>query len=153
MPAPDCGSVPAVQAGPVPAVASFEAADPSFAAGAPFDQTAEAAAVLDRLGGGRSGGLAWDSDGAHAAGVQVALDGGVAVAAVGGDGAGYPAGTAADAVDGGDQLRGVGSGAVFEGVIEDDAVVVVADLGLVPEPRPGGRCGPCGSGGRRGRAG
>ena len=50
--APDRCSVPAVQPGAVPAVTAFEVADPSFAAGAPFDQAAEAAAVLERLARG-----------------------------------------------------------------------------------------------------
>src|SRR5690242_12592179 len=52
VPAPDRRPVPAVQAGAVPAVAAFEAADPAFAAGAPFDQLAEAAAVPGGLAGG-----------------------------------------------------------------------------------------------------
>ena len=55
--APDSGFVSAVQADAVPAVASFEVADPSFAVGAPFDQAAEAAAVLDRLAGAEA--VAW----------------------------------------------------------------------------------------------
>jgi hypothetical protein len=33
-------------------VAAFEVADPSFAAGAPFDELAETAAVLNRAAGG-----------------------------------------------------------------------------------------------------
>ena len=85
VPAPDRGSVPAVQAGAVPAVASFEVADPSFAAGSPLDQLAEAGAVLEFLAGRGGGRLAGDRDGADAKFVQVTLDGGVAVAAVGGD--------------------------------------------------------------------
>ena len=96
VPAPDRGSVPAVQAGAVPAVATFEVADPSFGAGAPLDQPAEAAAVLDCLAGWRGLGLAGDHDGAHAEGVQVAFDGGLAVAAVGGDRARHAARAAVD---------------------------------------------------------
>jgi hypothetical protein len=85
VPAPDRGSVPAVQAGAVPAVASFEVADPSFAAGSPLDQLAEAGAGLEFLAGRGGGRLAGDRDGADAKFAQVTLDGGVAVAAVGGD--------------------------------------------------------------------
>src|SRR5882757_9510883 len=83
VPAPDRRSVPAVQAGAVPAVAAFEVADPAFAAGAPLDELAEAAAVLDGLAGRGGGGLAGNRDRAHARGVQVSFDGGLAVAAVG----------------------------------------------------------------------
>jgi hypothetical protein len=43
------------------------------------------------------------------------------------------AGAAVDPLDGGRKLRAVGSGAVFDVVVEDDAVVVVGDLGFVPE--------------------
>ena len=47
VPAPDRGSVAAVEAGAVLAVAAFEAADASFAAGAPLDESAEGRAVFD----------------------------------------------------------------------------------------------------------
>src|SRR5689334_8678969 len=65
--------------------------------------------------------------------MQVTLDGCVAVAAVGGDGAGHAAGAPGDPLDGGHQLGAVGGSAVFHGVVQDDTVVVVGDLGLVPE--------------------
>ena len=51
VPAPDRCPVPAVQAGAIPAVTAFEVADPAFTPGAPLDQLAEAAAVLDGLAG------------------------------------------------------------------------------------------------------
>src|ERR1035441_5091983 len=51
VPAPDGSPVPAVKEGPVPAVAALEIADPAFAPGPPFNQLAEAAAVLDDLTG------------------------------------------------------------------------------------------------------
>jgi hypothetical protein len=63
--------------------------------------------------------------------VQVALEGRLAVAAVGGDRARRAAGAAADPADGGRKLRPVGRGAVFDGAVEDDAVVVVGDLGFL----------------------
>jgi hypothetical protein len=62
--------------------------------------------------------------------VQVAFDGGLAVAAVGGDRAGHAAGAAGDPLDSRQELRAVGGGAAFHGVVQDDAVVVVADLGF-----------------------
>jgi len=65
--------------------------------------------------------------------VQVALEGGLAVAAVSGYGAGHAASAAADPVDGRRELRPVGSGAVLDGVVQNDAIVVVGDLGFVPE--------------------
>jgi hypothetical protein len=67
--------------------------------------------------------------------MQVALDGGLAVAAVGGDCAGDLAGAPGNPFDGGHQLRAVRGGAAFHGVVQDDAVVV-ADLGFVPELGP-----------------
>jgi hypothetical protein len=65
--------------------------------------------------------------------MQVPVDGGLAVAAVGGDRAGHPAGAAGDPFHGGRQLRAVRGGAAFDGVVQHDAVVVVGDLGLVSE--------------------
>ena len=65
--------------------------------------------------------------------MQVTFDGGLAVAAVGGDRAGQAPSAPVDAFDRGRELRPVGGGAVFNGVVEDDAVVVVSDLGLVAE--------------------
>jgi hypothetical protein len=105
-------------------------ADASFAAGSPFDQLAEAAAVLGFLAGGRGRGLPWDRDGADAEFVQVAFDSGLAVATVGGDRTRRAARAAADPADRRRQLRPVGRGAVLDAAVEDDAVVVVADLGF-----------------------
>jgi len=81
--------------------------------------------VLDGLAGRGGSGLAGNRDRAYARGVQVTFDRGLAVAAVGGDRAGHLAGPAADAFDGGCQLRAVGGGAALDGVVHDDAVVVV----------------------------
>jgi hypothetical protein len=65
--------------------------------------------------------------------VQVTFDGGLAVAAIGGDRAGRAAGPAGDPLDGGRQLRPVRSSAVFDAVVQDGAVVVTGDLGLAAE--------------------
>jgi hypothetical protein len=86
--------------------------------------------VLGGFAGGRDRGLAGNRDGAHARGVQVTLDGGLAVAAVGGDRAGHAAGAAGGPLDGRHQLRAVGGGAGFHAVVHDDAVVVIDDLRL-----------------------
>jgi hypothetical protein len=62
------------------------------------------------------------------------VDAGVAVAAVGGHRSGWPAGAAGGTGDGRGKLRRVGRVARFDGVVDDDAVVVVIDdLGLVAE--------------------
>ena len=71
--------------------------------------------MLDGLTGRRGGGLAGNRHGPDAEFLQAALDGRLAVAAVGGDGAGYPAGAAGDPLDGGDELRAVGGGAASSG--------------------------------------
>jgi hypothetical protein len=70
---------------------------------------------------------------ADSEGAQVVLDGFLAVAAVGGDGPGRLPGPGGDPADGGGELRAVGGVALLHGVVADDAVVVVGDLGLVPE--------------------
>jgi hypothetical protein len=75
-------------------------------------------------------GLAGDHDGAHAELVQVVLDAGLAVAAVGGDGARTTPGARDDPPDRGSELRCVGGVAAIDNVVEHDAVVVVDDLGL-----------------------
>jgi hypothetical protein len=84
--------------------------------------------------------LAGDRHGTHAQVVQVAFEGGLAVAAVGGDCAGDLAGAPGNPYDGGHQLRAVRGGAAFHGVVQDDAVVVVGDLWKAP-PFPD--CGNC----------
>jgi hypothetical protein len=62
--------------------------------------------------------------------MQVTLDPGQAVAAVGGGRAGHAAGAAGDPLDSRQELRAVRDSAAFRGIVQDDAVVVVADLGL-----------------------
>src|SRR4051795_9155137 len=83
----DPGSVEVVEAGAVPPVLPFEGADPGFAAGPPLDGAPERSAVFVGLAGLAGSALARDHHGAHAELVQVVLDAGFAVAAVGGDGA------------------------------------------------------------------
>src|ERR671919_863439 len=82
---PDLGAFEPIEAGAVPPVASFEGADAGFAAGAPFDRSAERAAVFVGLAGLAGSALAGDHHGAHPELVQLVLDAGFAVAAVGGD--------------------------------------------------------------------
>ena len=83
-------------------------------------------------------GLAWfafagNDDGAHADVAQGFVDLLFAVAAVGGDSPWCPTGAVGDPLDGGSQLWGVGGVALLDGVVQDDAVVVVGHLGLVAE--------------------
>jgi hypothetical protein len=64
---------------------------------------------------------------------QVVFDGFLAVAAVGGHGPGRLPGPLDDASYGRGELRAVGGVAPLQAVVGDDAIVVVGDLGLVPE--------------------
>jgi hypothetical protein len=105
--------------------------DAAFTSGAPFDQGAEGSSVLGRPAGWPGLTFAGDADGVHAKVVQVGLDAGLAVAAVGGYGAGWFTGPAGDAADGRGELRRVGRVALLDGVVDDDAVAVVDDLRLV----------------------
>jgi hypothetical protein len=89
--------------------------------------------VLGGLAGLAGFALARDDDVADAEVVQVVIDGFLAVAAVGGDGPWLAAGAPDDPADGRGELGGVGRVALFQDVVEDDAVVVVGDLGLVAE--------------------
>src|SRR4051794_31941259 len=142
---PDASTVEAVETGAVPAVAAFEAADPALAAGAPLDGSAERRSVLGGLAGLTGSALAGGDDGADSEVVQVVLDAGLAVAAVGGHGARAAAGAGDHPRHSGCQLRGVGRIALIEGVVQDHAVVVVEHLALVaeldrpPEPALGDR--------------
>ena len=77
--------------------------------------------------------FAGDHDGTDAGVVQVVLDALLAIAAVGGDGPRLASGAALDALDRRGQLRGIRWVALFQVVVDDDAVVVVDDLGLVAE--------------------
>jgi hypothetical protein len=94
----------------------FEVADAAFASGSPFDEVAELASAFD----GSSGlaGLAFSryGNGFHTDRVQVVVDAGFAVAAVGGDGGRYVAYALGDTGDGRGQLWGVGGVALVEGV-------------------------------------
>src|SRR3954454_13845173 len=84
VPGPDTGSFKVVQACTIPPVASFEGADPGFAAGAALDGSAERAASFVGLAGLAVLALAWDDHGAYAELAQLLVDFGFAVAAVGG---------------------------------------------------------------------
>lgn len=108
-------------------------ADAAFAAGAPFDEPSKCWALLVLSAVGAGGAFAGDGDLRDAEVVQVALDAGLAVASVGGDGAGNSAGALVDTADRRLQLRSVGRVALFDVVIENDAVGVVDNLGLVAE--------------------
>ena len=91
--------------------------------------------------------FAGDQHGAHTQLAEGVVDLLFAIAAICGDGAGRPGGTAGDPLDRGGELRRVGRVALLDGVIESDAVFVVGQLGLVaeldrfPEPALGDRPG------------
>src|SRR3954447_1212945 len=98
---PDPGSVELIEACAVPPVLSFEGADPGFAAGPPLDRCAERPAVFVGLAGLGGSALAGNRHGPDAEIVQVLLDTGLALAAIGGDGPRAPPGPADDPGDGG----------------------------------------------------
>src|SRR5216683_5351696 len=132
-PGPGPGSLGAVQAGAVPSVLPLEGADPAFAAGSPLDGAPERGPPFGGLAGLAGFALAGDHHVADSEPVQVLFDGFLAVVAVSGDGPGLGAGPLDDPCHGRGELRAVGRVALLDGVVEDDPVVVVGDLGLVPE--------------------
>src|SRR4051794_16289013 len=133
LPGPDACSVQAIEAGAVPAVSALEAADPALAAGAPLDRLAEGRTGFGGLSGPAGAAPARGARGSDTQLVWVVFDAGLAVAAVGGDGARAATGAGDDPCDGGSQVRCVRWIAPVEGVVEHHAVVVVEHLGLVAE--------------------
>src|SRR3954447_23077119 len=133
VPGPDSGAFGAVDAGAIPAVATLEGADAAFTSSAPLDCSSERAPVFLGLPGLGGFAFAGYHDRAHAEVVQGVIDAFLAVAAVGGDGSWRAPGSLLDPRDRRRQLRRVSRVARFDGVIDDDAVVVVGDLGLVAE--------------------
>src|SRR3954470_5971851 len=105
---PDPGPVELIEAGAVPAVLPFEGADPGLATGPPLHCCAERPAVFVGLAGLAGSALAGDHHGPNAEIVQIVLDAGLAVAAIGGDGPRAPPGAGDDPADGRGELRRVG---------------------------------------------
>src|SRR3954453_16044480 len=101
---PNPGSVELIEACAVPPVLSFEGADPGFAAGAPLHGSAERPAVFVGLAGLAGSALAGNHHGPDAEIVQVVLDAGLAVAAIGGDGPRAAPGSRDDPADGRNEL-------------------------------------------------
>ena len=89
--------------------------------------------MFDLAAGGRWFALARDHHGRYAEVGEVGVDGGFAVAAVGGHRAGRLAEQRGDPGDGRGQQRRVGRVALVHVVVEHDPVGVVGDLGLVAE--------------------
>ena len=83
--APGVGAFDASQLGEVPAIAPFEVVDSSFGSGSPVDPSAEGSPVFDFAASGTKFAPAGDSHACHAERAQLAFDGCLAVAAVGGD--------------------------------------------------------------------
>src|SRR5262249_22658331 len=133
MSAPGSGALDAGELGAVPAVAAFEVVDPSFGAGAPFDLVAEGSSVCELSAGGGRSVSAWDRHAALPELVEVMFDRGQAVTTISGHRPWWASGAAGDAFDRGCQLWCVGRVSDLDGVIEDDAVGVVGDLGFVAE--------------------
>src|SRR3954451_21056560 len=131
--APGSGTVDAGEFGAVPAVASFQVIDPSFGPCPPFDLVAECSPMFEFATGGT--GLANPRD-PHIPPtelVEVAFNGGIAIAAIGGHRARWCSDAADDPFDRWSQLRCVWRVSGLDSVVEDDAVGVVDDLGFVPE--------------------
>jgi hypothetical protein len=122
--------VDAGEFGAAPAVASFDVVDPSFGSGPPFHLVAEGSSVFELSARGTGFTRSWDRDATHSELVQVVFDRRLAVTAVGGDRAWRVPGAGSDPFDRRGQLRGVGRVPHLNGVVEDDPVGVVDDLGF-----------------------
>src|SRR4029077_13845188 len=96
---PDPGSFGGVDHGAVPSVAAFQVADSAFAAGPPFHVFAERALSFLGLASLAGLALAGNRHVADAEVVEVVVDAGFAVAAIGGHGARLAAGAFDDAFD------------------------------------------------------
>jgi Group II intron, maturase-specific domain len=131
--APDPGAVDAAELAAIPSVSALECADAAFGSGAPLDQSPEGSSMLELAPGRGRFSLARDDDVGDAEGVQVVLDAGLAVAAVGGDRPRWLAGAGGNPGDRRCQLGCIRRGADLDGVVQDDAVGVVHHLGLVAE--------------------
>ena len=133
MSGPGAGAFGAVDAGAVPAVAVFEVADWAFASGSPFHGAAKRWSMFLGASGLRWSALAGNHHVGDAEVDQLAVDLGFAVAAVGGDGARCAFGPLCHPRYRRGKLRRVGRITLLHSVIQDDAVVVVDDLGVVSE--------------------
>ena len=131
--APDPGAVVVAEPGASPAEIAFQMGDASFAAGAPFHCGDEYVGSFDSDAccGWFSG--AGNRDGDDSGCSKVGFHGGVPVAAICGEHAGRGATMLDDAGDGGEEQVGVVRVAHVDGVIHDETVDVVADLGFVAE--------------------
>ena len=121
--------------GAIAPVLPFEGADSGIAAGAPLDHAAIRPAVFVVLAGVAGSALAWDHHGAHAELVQVVLDAGLAVAAVGGD---SPRATPSMGDDPGDRRASWGASA---GLPHSTGVVMVLPGCWRPSPAQFCVCG------------
>ena len=130
---PGAGSVDAVDAGSVHAVAAFEGGDAAFGAGAPLDQPPERGLPFDLTPGGGGFGLAGDRDLGDAQAGELVVGAVVSVTAVGDNGPGDLADPTDGEPDGRDEQVGVGRVAAVDVVVEHEPVGLVRDLGLVAE--------------------
>src|SRR6201997_290348 len=130
---PDPGAFGGVDAGAVPAVAAFEIADPALTSSSPFDGAAERFSMLFGPPGLRRFAFTRNHYVGDTNVGELLINAGFTVAAVGGDRAWRASGPFLHSLHRGSQLRRVSRIALLDTVIEHDSVVVVDDLGLVPE--------------------
>src|SRR6266508_742153 len=131
--APGSGALDRGQFGAIPSVAALDVADPALRPRPPFDLVAEGPSMFELAAGCAGFALARDGDAVHPELVQVAFDLGFAVAAISGDRVRRAPGAAGDPFDRWGELWRVCGVAGLDVVVEDDAVGVVHDLGLVAE--------------------
>src|SRR3954470_20708272 len=113
---PDPGAVEVVEAGAVPAVLPFEGADPGLATGPPLHCSAERPAVFVGLASLAGSALAGDHHGPDPELLQVVVDAGLAVAAIGGHGPRTPPSPGDDPPDRRGEVGRVGRGGPVAGV-------------------------------------
>ena len=130
---PDPCAFGGVDPAAVPSIAAFQAADPAFASGSPFQVPPECLPVFLCLPGFGGSAFAGDDDVADAEVVQGVVDTGFAVAAVRGHGARFAAGAPGHPLDRRLHPWSVSGVAGLHVVVEDDTVVVVNNLGFVAE--------------------
>ena len=127
--APDSGAGVTGETGAPPAAVAFEVTDAALASGTPFHGGYKGGGMLDGLPGGGWFAGTGDHDGAHTEIGEVVVD--TAVAAVGGDHLGCGAEQLDDTRDCGCEEFAVVRVADMNGVVDDQTIAVVGDLGFV----------------------
>jgi hypothetical protein len=131
VPAPSPRAVEPVDLRPVPSEVSFEAADAALGSCSPLHELLERSLLLDGAPGGTGFAFGWEHNGLDAEVAQLLVDGTLAIAAVSRHRSGHPRGPGGHTPDGWNEHGGVGRVPHLDVVVDDDAVFVVDDLGLV----------------------